>query len=311
MRPARVRIFVASLSLVAVAVAGLFATGCSADAAVEDESSSSALESLPGGITDESIDAEGARILANDRNVTWQTLATSATLPRQAAEAIVAHRSDASGAPRWFTSLTEVLALPEVGESDVRALVLYGVANGYAEKRGFEVPNMARLSMERAQPRPSERDITVEAGFDGKAPDEVVDLVRARLTNVVHQQNESFVRKTIRDNHKAFTIAAWNMLGARGSPPADFANNLQADKLTMMGTMSSMMPVYVVAERGGQTSYYARGERGTYQELPSAPKYPVIMRARLRLAPAGIRVFYPEWSAPVLARETTTITEGP
>lgn len=77
----------------------------------------------------------------------------------------------------------------------------------------------------------------------------------------------------------------------------------------MTGTMSALNPTILVAEKAGTKTYYARGASGRYEAIP-APKYPVIMRARVQLEPQGVRVFYPAWSAKVLSGPTTVITEG-
>lgn len=118
-----------------------------------------------------------------------------------------------------------------------------------------------------------------------------------------------------KDNHKAFTLAVGNLF-AQGSPHATFAKSLGADKLTLLGTMSALNPTILVAEKAGETSYYARGASGRYEPI-ATPKYPVIMRAKIRLETGaandpgqGVRVFYPAWSAKVLAGPTTVITEG-
>lgn len=284
--------------------------GCAASAGETNDEQSSALETLPNGLSERSLEAEGVRLLANDRSVSADVLVTRAGLSRAAADAVVEGRKDRDGSPRWFRSVSDVLSLPAVDIGAIDRLVLDATASGYVEKPGFDEPRSARLAVEREMAHPKESDITVEAGFDGLAPDAVVPLVRGRLTNVVHGQNESFVAKTIRDNHKAFTIAAWNLLSP-GSPPAEFARRLRADKLTLLGTMSTVKPTILMAERGERTAFFARGEDGAYAQLREEPKYPVIMRARIRLEPVGVRVHYPDWSAPVLAGPTSTVTEGP
>ncbi len=285
-----------------------FVTGCSAGSQDDGDEAASALEALPDGLSDVSAEADGVRMLANDRRVGADVLTSRAGLSPAAAADIVAARKNRQGAQRWYRSVHDVLLLPAVSTADIQLLVRDAVANGYVERPGFDDPVSARLSIPDATPRPRESDITVEAGFDGLAPDAAVALVRSRLTNVVDPRNESFVETTVRRNHKAFTIAAWNLLG-RDTPPAVFARNLRAEKLTLLGTMSAVKPTILLAETGTQKTYYARGDSGAYERLATAPTYPVIMRVGLRLAPLGIRVFYPDWSATVLEHETATIVE--
>lgn len=269
------------------------------------------------GIKAGSADEEGVLLLVNDRAVTDATLKTRTKLTAAVAKSIVAYRTAPDGKPRWFSSIDEIDALPSTGKAAFQHLVADAKASGYTEAPGFDAPTLAKLSVPPGLGRPpTSNDVTVEAGFDGKSAAEAAVIVRGRLTNVVDSQNESFVKRTIADNHKAFTIAVGNFF-AQGSPHATFAKGLGADKLTLLGTMSALNPTILVAEKAGVTSYYARGTSGRYEALPTPPKYPVIMRARIRLETGaagdpgqGVRVFYPAWSAKVLSAPTTTIIEG-
>jgi hypothetical protein len=260
------------------------------------------------GIAAGSHEAEGVVLLVNDRAVTASVLETRTGLDANVAEAIVAFRTASDGSPRWFSSIDEVDALPSTNEAVFRRLVDDARAQGYVEAPGFDPPTSARLSVPDDLGRPpTSADVTVEAGFDGKSPDEVLALVRGRLTNTVDTSNERFVAQTIRDTHKAFTIAVGNLF-ASGSPPAAFVRSLGADKLVMLGTMSALHPTIIVAEKAGVTSYYARGASGGYEPI-APPHYPIIMRCGVALEPQGVRVFYPPWSAKVLSGPTTVIIE--
>lgn len=278
-------------------------------AAMEGELGASPREA---GITEGSLEEEGVLLLVNDRAVTREVLLGRTQVEPAVADAIVAFRTGPDGAPRWFSTIDEIDALPSTDTAAFQRLLADARAHGYVEPAGFDPPTLVRLMIPDGLGRPpTSDDVTVEAGFDGKSPDEVVAIVRGRLTNVVHSSNERFVEQTIRDNHKAFTIAV-NNLFAPGSPPATFAESLAADELVLLGTMSAVRPTILVAVRAGVTTHYARGESGRYEPI-DPPRYPVVIRARLRLAThaagPGVRVFYPAWSAKVLSGPTSVVIE--
>lgn len=289
------------------------AVGCAAEAEGDEEiaEAEGELGSSPksAGIKAGSLEEEGVLLLVNDRSVSAETLRARARLTASVARAIVALRTAEDGAPRWFSSIDEIDRIPNTGKITFQRLVADARASGYVEAPDFDPPTMGRLSIPDNLGRPpTSADVTVEAGLDGKAPEEALTIVRSRLTNVVHPENERFTTQTIKDTHKAFTIAIGNLF-AQGSPHAAFARSLGADSLTMLGTMSALKPTILLAEKGGQKAYYARGAGGRYEAI-EAPRYPVIMRARIRLEPQGVRLFYPAWSAKVLTGPTTVIIEG-
>lgn len=291
-------------------VTALASVACGGAEVDGDGDTSSALESLPTGMSEDSPEAIGVRMLANDRRVGVDLLITRASLSPTAAKGIVAARTGPGGVQRWFRSAADVLSLPTVGTDDIARLAKDAAQNGYVEKPGFDAPDQVRLRLAHPTAAPKESDIVIDAGFDGQSPDAVLALVRSRLTNTVDQDNDSFVTDTIRSAHKAFTIAAFNLLGP-STPPGKFAANLHASSLTLLGTVSAVHPTILVAETAGQKTYYTRGEGGSYVKMNEVPKYPILMTAKLRLAPAvGIRVFYPEWSAKVLREPTGTVIEG-
>jgi hypothetical protein len=268
------------------------------------------------GITAGSADEEGVLLLVNDRSVTESTLKTRTKLTSAVAKSIVAFRTTADGKPRWFSTIDEIDALPSTGKAVFQSLIADAKTSGYTEAPGFDAPLQARIVVPPNLGRPpTSADVSIEAGFDGKSPDEVAVIVRGRLTNTVDNTNESFVKRTIAENHKTFTLAANNFFVGT-SPHAIFARALGADRLTLVGTMSSVNPTILVAEKAGVTQYYTRGASGRYESIPT-PKYPVIMRARIRVQTflpndpgPGIRITYPAWSAKVLTGPTTTIIEG-
>jgi hypothetical protein len=306
-----------------ILLACLAMTGCAADASdgaddgdVAEAEGEIGASPKSAGITSGSADEEGVLLLVNDRAVTIDTLKARTKLTVPVAKSITAFRTAADGKPRWFSTVDEIDALPATGKVAFQRLVADAKASGYTEVAGFDPPTLAKISVPPNLGRPpTSNDVTVEAGFDGKPAAEAAILVRGRLTNTVDSSNEGFVRRTIADNHKAFTLAVGNFF-AQGSPPATFAKALGAEKLTLLGTMSAVRPTILLAEKGGVKTYYARGAGGAYEAI-AAPKYPVIMRARIRLATGaandpgqGVRVFYPAWSAKVLTGPTTTIIEG-
>jgi hypothetical protein len=304
----------------ALPVMGSGLGGCAAEADAGDDvgEAEGEIGASPksAGINAGSADEEGVLLLVNDRAVTETTLKTRTKLTATVSRSIVAFRTTTDGKSRWFSSIDEIDALPATGKAVFQRLVADAKANAYTEAPGFDAPTLAKISVPPNLGRPpTSNDVTVDAGFDGKPAAEAATLVRGRLTNTVDASNEGFVKRTISDNHKAFTLAVGNLF-AQGSPHATFAKELGADKLTLLGTMSALRPTILAAEKAGVTTYYARGASGRYEPI-DAPKYPVIMRARIRLETGavndpgqGVRVFYPAWSAKVLTGPTTTITEG-
>lgn len=298
--------------------AGIAEIGCATDAgddaiAAESEIGESATAA---GIKSGSLEEEGVLLLVNDRDVTLDILKTRTKVSSAVASGIIAFRTTSEGNPRWFSTIDEVDAIPQTGTVTFQRLVEDAKTSGYTEASGFDAPTLARIAVPENLGRPpTANDVVVEAGFDGKPSADVTKLVRARLTNTVMASKESFVGQTIKDTHKAFTLAVGNLF-AQGSPHATFAQSLKADKLTMLGTMSSLKPTILVAEKAGATTYYARGASGRYESI-AVPTYPVIMRAKIRFATAaaddpgqGVRVFYPAWSAKVLSGATSTTDAG-
>lgn len=294
--------------------AGLAEIGCATDtgddtvAGDENELGESATAA---GIKAGSLEEEGVLLLVNDREVTLDVLKTRTKVSAAVASGIIAFRTTPEGDPRWFSTIDEVDAIPQTGTVTFQRLVADAKTSGYVEAPGFDAPTLAKISVPENLGRPpTANDVVVEAGFDGMPAADAAKLVRARLTNTVMASKESFVGQTIKDTHKAFTLAVSNLF-AQGSPHAAFVQSLGAEKLTMLGTMSSLKPTILVAEKAGATTYYARGASGRYESI-AVPTYPVIMRAKIRLATAaaddpgqGVRVFYPAWSAKVLSGVTS------
>jgi hypothetical protein len=314
------RRFWAPLAIVAACTMGTALAGCAAetDDGVAEQEAALAADARAAGIAEGSLDEEGVLLLANDRAASMQTLRDRARVPEAVARAIATFRDGDASGPRWFETLDELDALPGTDAAVFRNLAADARANGYVEAPGFDEPLVALKIPEGLGRRPTANDVIVEAGFDKKTPDEVVTIVRGRLRNAVHRQNEAFTRTTILETHKAFTLAI-NNLWASGSPHAIFAFRLQADQLVVLGTVSALTPIYLMAVKNGVTTYYRRGDAGTYEETPK-PTYPILMRAKVRLGgrdPAGmptgwgVRVFYPSWKATVLSKaRQVTITYG-
>jgi len=307
----------------ALALAALGAPGCAADTDGDAEGDDvaeqeDALGASPSaaGIKAGSLEEEGVLLLVNDRATTREVLAQRARVNATASKAIAAYRTDAAGNPRWFKTLDEVDKLPSTTTLAFTRLVADARANGYVEAPGFDPPTLAKIALPPNLGRPpTSNDVTVEAGFDGKTPAEVLAIVRGRLTNTVDPSNERFVDSTITANHKAFTIAVGNFL-IPSSPNGRLLASLRglgAKKFTLLGTMSAIKPTIIETEdANGIKSYWSRGDTGQFGRIDK-PSYPVIMRARLRIdgpEGQGVRVFYPAWSAKVLTGPTTVVIEG-
>lgn len=295
------------------------ASGCAADAEenVADQQGAMGASPAAAGITSGSLEEEGVLLLANDRSVTEATFVSRANLTSAEAQAIVAGRTGSDGKPRWYRSIDELDAQPSIDDNAFGKLLADARAQGYVEAPGFDPPTQARMTVPSGLGRPpTAADVSVEAGFDGKTPTEVLALVRSRLMNTVDRSNDRFVDQTITTLHKNFTIAVGNFY-AQNSPHAAFARSLRAlgaEKLTLLGTMSSVHPTILLSEApSGTKTYWTRGSSGRYESLPVVPKYPVVMRARLRIdgpQGQGVRLFYPAWSAKALTGPTTVIIEG-
>lgn len=298
---------------------GIAETGCAtetADDAIAGDENELGASATAAGIKTGSLEEEGVLLLVNDRAVTVDVLKARTKLTSAVATSIVAFRTTPEGAPRWFSTIDEIDALPSTGTVAFQRLVLDAKESGYTEAPGFDAATLARIAIPENLGRPpTASDVVVEAGFDGKPAAEAALLVRSRLTNTVAPTYDRLVAETIEGTHKAFTLAVGNLF-AQGSPHAAFARSLDAETITMLGMMSAVKPTILLAEKGGQKTYYARGASGRYEAI-DAPSYAVIMRAKIRLATTaandpgpGVRVFYPAWSAKVLSGATPAKDAG-
>ncbi len=274
------------------------------DAPIGTQEGELGAEPRAAGIAEGSLEEEGVLVCVNDAKTTSAAL-EGAGLPAEVAAALTSFRSGA----RFFESVDEVDAIAGTDADVFRRLVTYAKDTGATEAPGFDPLDKVRLRLpDGFHGRPTSADIVVEAGFDGLSAEEVRVRVRSRLRGTVHPSNDRFVDETIAETLHAFTIGV-NNLFASGSPHATFARALDADRLTLVGTMSSVTPTFLVAEKNGTTTWYTR-QTGAYVMAP-APTYPRIMRARVRLGDApGVRVFYPSWKATVLAAPTGEVIEG-
>ena len=172
----------------------------------------------------------------------------------------------------------------------------------------FVTPSLVLVVPDGLGRAPTSDDVEVRQGFDGRTPDEAVAVARRGCTSTVHPRNEAFVEKTLRDNHKAFTLAVNNAF-IPNAPFQQLVTQFPGAKLTVVGTMSSLNPVLVKVEQPNQEPVYLSRQSGTYQ--PIAPmSYPVVMQAVIRQTPPGVALSYPKWSAPQLIGETCTISES-
>lgn len=306
---------VAALFAVAIGASGCASEGDAKSDGTAEQVGEIGATPLAAGIAEGSLEEEGVLLLANDRAVTADALEKRAHLTPAVARTITSHRTDADGKPQWFANVDAIDALPGTTKEVFQLLVADARASGYIEAPGFEAPLLAKIAVPPLTRPATANDVTVEAGFDGVPTAQALAVVRGRLTNTVHESNERFITEQIAATHKAFTLAVGNLF-ANSSPHATFAKALVADSITLIGTPSQVSTTILVAEKDGQKSYFARGPANRYESIPT-PKYPVLMRARIRLATGaaddpgqGVRVFYPAWSAKVLTGPTTVITEG-
>jgi hypothetical protein len=312
-------ILVAALTAIAASTTGCAADTGSGGEAVGEAEGEIGAEPSAAGIKDGSPEAEGILLLVNDRSVTADILKTRAKLTASVAKGITEYRTGADGKPRWFMTIDELDKLPSTTKTVFTRLAADAKANGYTEAPGFEPPTLAKISVPSNLGRPpTSNDVTVEAGFDGKPAAEAAVIIRGRLTNTVDSSNEGFITRTIKDNHKACTIATGNYF-VPGSPHARFvetAKTLGAVRFTLLCTVSAVNPTILLAETAaGVKTYWVKGANGF--ETLVAPKYPVTIRTQLRFPTGaasdpgqGVRVFYPAWSAKVLTGPTSVIIES-
>lgn len=305
--------FLAALGAIAAST-----MGCAADLGQSVGQAEGEIGASAAGVKEGTPAAEGVLLLVNDRSVTTDVLVTRTMLTAPVAKVITDYRTGPDGKPRWFMTIDELDRLPSITETVFTRLVADAKANAYTEAPGFDPPTLAKISVPSNLGRPpTSNDVTVEAGFDGKPAAEAAAIIRGRLTNTVDPSNERFLSQTIKDNHKACTIATGNYF-VPGSPHARFidtATTLGAVKLTLLCTVSAVNPTVLVSETAaGVKTYWVKGANGF--ETIAAPKYPVIIRTQLRFPTGadgdpgqGVRVFYPAWSAKVLAGPTSTVIE--
>lgn len=298
-----------SRSLLALFLGALLSVGCAAPSSDDAASDTNAL-STPA-IAEGSLEAEGVLLLANDRNASIDVLTTRTKLTAFAAKSIVAGRTN--GGAHWFATVAEVAALPGVTADAMRLLLADAEATGYVDE-GELLPPAAAIDYPTDLAVPLTADlVTVQGGFDGLTPENVIDVIRSRVPNTIAPGNEQFLRNTITTSLKSFTLAVNNVF-IENTPAGIWLRNLHADEITMLGTMSSVHPTALMTKKNGVESYWVRSATG-YEPIDWATyHYPVLMRAHIRLetdpAGAGVRIFYPACPLKVLERPTGTVEEG-
>lgn len=291
--------------------------GCapsSEEAGVANESAlnDSASDATTAGIQEGSIEADGVLLLLNDRQTTtFEVLDSRSGIEVDVAKAIADYRTDAEGKPRWFKTLAEVDALPGTTPEVFTKLLADARANLYVDEGAFDPPTLAQIVAPEFGPVTSET-VRVDAGFDGMSPDDARRLVRNRVPNNIHRENEAFLNDTIARTHKAFTLGIGNLFVAN-APFAGWLRGLGADKITMLGTMSTIHPTVLLTEKGGVKSYWIRNSSG-YEPIDwPTYHYPIIMKGYVRLETdpegQGIRIFYPACPLKVLESSTHVVVE--
>jgi hypothetical protein len=303
-------------TLLALFVAAI--AGCAASSSERTDVSEGELGSdiSNAGITENSIEGDGVLLLVNDRTVTAQTFEQKAAMPPDVAQAMVAYHTNIDGSPRWFSDLDQLDGIPGTNTTIFKALLGEATTDGYTEAPGFDPPTFADIELPPGM-APTADNVQVNKGFDGKTPNEAFAIVKSHILNKVAPQNDTFVETTIKTNHKAFTLAVGNLF-AQASPYVAWLDTLDADRITMLGTISAVNPTVIMVEKAGKpTAYFARGDSNAYESFDWPHyKYPILMRARIRRtsdpAGQGVRIYYPPLVAKVLVNPIgAVITELP
>lgn len=306
-----------SRTCLALLMSALFAVGCASSAGDHASSSESAIGETESeaGIAEGSIEAEGVLLLVNDRSTTTTDILNKrAGVDVSVAQAIVDYRTSA-GKPRWFKTIAEIDALPGTTKEVFAQLLADARANGYVDEGNFDPPTLADIAIpEDVLITPTFDTVQVNAGFDGMSPDDVVRLVRNRVPNEIYRANEQFLLKTIRTTHKSFTLGIGNLF-VQNAPFASWLRGLQADEITLLGTMSAIHPTVLKTKKDGVETYWFRNAQGYESVNWATYHYPIIMRAHVRLetdpAGQGVRIYYPACPMKALEGPTSTVEENP
>ncbi len=291
-------------SLLGVGVLGLLAfAGCAAQSSV-DVATSSALtgDAALAGIAAGSREEAGALAYANDRRIRKSDLVAGGA-SAEFADALLTAR----GASHWFGASSELESLGGANSGALGVLLREATAAGYVQNDTWNTDfALVRMVVRPGASHPTSADITIETGFDGRTPDQVVEEVSHRLTNELDSTNQHFVRDSIAESQRMVTIAMSNVL-ATGSPSRAFADARGLSEITVVGTMSSIKPTFLAIKTPGAPTQYFERTGSSYTATTMG--YPVIMRGRVRLVPGATNIFYPAWSATVLAAPTSVIDE--
>jgi hypothetical protein len=298
----------------------LLTVGCSQASATDHASASESAIGESGesaSIAEGSIEADGVLLLVNDRGTTSAAILSGrAGVDATVAQAIVAYRTDESGKPRWYKTLAELDAIPGTTAAVFHQLLADARANNYVDEGDLVPPTLAQIEVPDILGVPATSDtVKVNAGFDGMSADDVLRLVRGRVPNNIHRDNEQFLLQTIRTTFKAFTLGIGNLF-VESAPFASWLRGLQADEITMLGTVSAIHPTVLKTKKDGVESYWVRNAQG-YEPIDwPTYHYPILMRAHVRLetdpAGQGVRVFYPACPLKVLESPTSiTVEENP
>jgi hypothetical protein len=309
-----------SRTCLALLLGALLAVGCTQASATDHASASESAIGESGDaalIAEGSLEAEGVLLLVNDRATTSADILNErAGVDATVAQAIVAYRTDEAGKPRWYKTIAELDAIAGTTAAVFQQLLADARANNYLDEGDFLPPTLAQIEVPEIIGVPPTIDsVQVNAGFDGMSPDDVVRLVRGRVPNDIYRDNEQFLLGTIRTTFKSFTLGIGNLFVAN-APFASWLRGLQADEITMLGTMSAIHPTVLKTKKDGVESYWVRNAQG-YEAIDwPTYHYPIIMRAHVRLetdpAGQGVRVFYPACPLKVLEGPTSiTVEENP
>lgn len=203
-----------------------------------------------------------------------------------------------------------VSANPAGGDEQDDLAVVEGAASTdpTAAEQGFVTPSLELEVPPTPGRNPTMDDVIVKKGFDGRTPEEAVELVKARLTNPLDRSNVRVVETTAKDTHKRFTIVVNNAFVPRNPTSVYIASRLaQRSRVTVVGVMSALHPVYLRVDRPGAAPQYL--ERQGISYTPAAMPYKIVMEAEVKLTPSLVKVTYPSWSMATLAGPTSTVEE--
>ncbi len=174
------------------------------------------------------------------------------------------------------------------------------------DANGFQDPACDLSLPPRLGRPPTTRDLIIKKTWDGKTPQQAAKTIRDHLMKVkVWPGNEQIVTTMIDARVRDLAVALNNVFTPK-TPNRQFIDGLKPTKVEVLASTTAI--VYRLTDKNNVQKCYTRDWSGRYVEMSAPPKF-VVMSAELRLTPPGLKMSYPDWSAPALAGPLTTITE--